>query len=190
MFTWVSAFGGITATRLLSDTDYISQTFLPKFHELLNDRRDYLATILPQYSIDYTPPDAGIFIYVNLQPWLSYFDADKEKPDLTSNSNSNSNSTGVTSSQEIALLEHLMDRGVFLEPGQAFFSRIPGHFRLNYGTEGPKFVRGLGRLLGSLKELDGEKFCFDDADVGIFDDNEPRQRRGKWKLLSCLDKSD
>ncbi|PSR99291.1 pyridoxal phosphate-dependent transferase [Coniella lustricola] len=186
MFTWVSAFGGIIATRLLSDTDYISQTFLPKFQALLKERRDYLATILPDNNIGYSSPNAAFFVYVNLQPWLSYFAENEEKLISIAASDSTGSST-----QELALLEHLIHHGVFLEPGQAFFAQEPGHFRLNYGIEGRDFVKGLARLLGALRALSGEKLCAEELDVGVFDGRQQQQQQqhSGWRFLSCLDSS-
>ncbi|KAF3765601.1 hypothetical protein M406DRAFT_36947 [Cryphonectria parasitica EP155] len=163
MFTWVSAFGGIVAAKLLSDTGYVSETFLPKFHKLLQDRRDYLGRVLAAQGIDYIPPDAGVFIFVDLSHWLSYFDGDD-------------------TACETAFLEHLMDRGVFLEPSQAFSSSTRGHFRLNYGGNGSWFVLGLRRLFATLRELDGEKIPFDAADIPMIDGDEG----SKWELFSCL----
>lgn len=146
MFTWVPAFGGIVSAKLLSDIDYISHTFLPKLRQLLLERRNYLGTLLDARGIPYVPPDAGIFVFVDFSQWLSCFDGDDKE-------------------REIALLEYLMDRGVFVEPGQAFFSAVPGNFRLNYGSEGPAFSLGTQRLLAALKELDGDRDSSGAADI-------------------------
>lgn len=145
MFTWVSAFGGIVATKLLADIDYVSQTYLPKYHKLLDDKRTRLGNLLATLRIPYTSPDAAFFLFVDLSLWLSNFDGDDD------------------AKREMALLEYLMDHGVFLEPGKAFTSTFPGYFRLNYGVDETSFRLGMKRLATALEKLDGGK---DSADVG------------------------
>lgn len=139
MFTWVSAFGGNIATKLLSDTDYVSQIYLPNYHKRLDERRSYLDNLLVKLRAPYTSPEAAFFVYVDLSQWLPNFDGDDG---------------GDDGKREIALLEHLMDRGVFLEPGRAFMATLPGHFRLNYGIEEATFRLGMERLAAALNEFD------------------------------------
>lgn len=163
MFTWVSAFGGIVSTKLLSDLDFVSTTYLPKYHKVLWDRRDYLREFLSNLRIPCTDPDAAFFIFVDLSRWLSNFDGDD------------------SGEREIALLKYLMARGVFLEPGRAFMATFPGYFRLNYGAEEAVFRLGVGRLTMALKELDGEKGSSEIAEV-------PASRRSVGRrLLSCFE---
>lgn len=138
MFTWVSAFGGIVSTKLLSDIGYVSHTYLPKYRKLLGERRRHVSNVLATLRICYTTPDSAFFMFVDLSRWLSNFDGDDDR-------------------REIALLEYIMGRGVFLEPGRAFMSTLPGHFRLNYGGEEAAFHLGIKRLVSALKELDGDK---------------------------------
>lgn len=138
MFTWVSAYGGIVSTKLLADKDYVAQTFLPKLWNILHMQRDYLRNVLHELNIPYTTPDAAFFIFVDLSRWLSHF------------------SVSADSDTEIALLEYLLQHGVFLEPGRAFFSALPGFFRLSFGSEKHVFRLGLGRLVAALGALDSK----------------------------------
>lgn len=138
MFTWVSSFGGITATKLLSDTEYLEKNFLPAYHVALNTRRASLRRVLDAHQIPYTEPDAAFFLFLDLSAWLRHFE-------------------GNHASRELALVKHLMGRRVFLEPGLAFASTLPGMFRLNYGGDEQEFHLGMRRLLDALRELDGEE---------------------------------
>lgn len=137
MFNWVSAYGGIVTTRLLSDRKYITKKYLPMFYKYLRQRRKQLDKFLSANLIGYTAPDAAFFAFIDLSSWLSDVEGNNDRE------------------REIALSEYLMDHGVFLEPGQAFFSKIPGHFRLNCGTEEAVFKLGLKRLSTALRKLDG-----------------------------------
>lgn len=164
MFTWVSAFGGIVSTKLLSDIEYVSKTYLPKYHKLLGERREHLSSVLATHQIPYTEPDAAFFMFIDLSRWLSNFEGDDGQ-------------------REIALLEHLLENGVFLEPGRAMMSTLPGRYRLNYGAYDNLFYLGLKRMLSVLERLGsgkvvGEKqhSLVDSADV----------RKPVWRrLLPC-----
>lgn len=157
MFTWVSAFDGLISTRLLSDLKFINNRYLPLFHKTLYKRTQLLAKFLSVNLIKYVAPDAAFFVFIDLSSWLGDVDGSNDKE------------------REIALSEYLMDHGVFLEPGAAFSSKIPGHYRLNYGSEVAVFKLGLSRLAFALRKLDGG-------------DKELVKKRAKTsrKLLSCF----
>lgn len=163
MFTWVSSFGGTTATKLLSDTEYLEKKFLPAYRSSLNARRASLLEILDSHQIPYTEPDAAFFIFIDLSRWLHHFDEA-------------SNDAG----REIALLSCLMGQCVFLEPGLAFASTLPGMFRLNYGGDEAEFKLGMQRLIRALKGLDGEE----SKEIDIVED-EKKESSG-WRRLSCF----
>lgn len=161
MFTWVSAFGGTVSAKLLADTNYVTNEFLPKFHKILHGRRSYLAALLSTHDIPYTAPDAAFFVFIDLSYWLTRFKNDDR-------------------GEEIALLDYLVDRGVFLEPGMAFSSQVLGHFRLNYGVEEAVFNLGMKRLLVALHDLDGEKISL--AGQGFTAERRTWQQR----VFSCF----
>lgn len=138
MFTWISAFGGMAATTVLSNPKYVRRRYLPMYHKILNKRRKQLEEFLNANLIRYTTPDAAFFAFVDLSSWLSNVDGDNDKEG------------------EVNLLEYLMARGVFLEPGSAFSAKVPGSFRLNYGTDDVIFKLGLKRLASALKTLEEE----------------------------------
>lgn len=112
------------------------------YHKALNKRRKQLDEFLSGNLIRYTTPDAAFFAFVDLSSWLSNVEGDNDKE------------------REVALLEYLMARGVFLEPGNAFSAKVPGSFRLNYGIEDSVFKLGLKRLAFALKELEEDKESF------------------------------
>lgn len=165
MFTWVSAYGGIVATKLLSDFDYINNVYLPTLAKALDERRKYVGEILAANHIPYTIPDAAFFVFIDLCGWLWHFEE-------------------ADQGRELALLKYLMNHGVFLEPGQAFSSTMPGFFRLNYGGEETMFKLGMERLVLALKELDG-----DESKIYTVEIPDKRFISG-WKLLSCIQNSD
>lgn len=165
MFTWVSAFGGIVSTKLLSDIDYVSDTYLPKYHKLLGERREHLSSVLATHQIPYTAPDAAFFMFIDLSRWLSNFEGDDGQ-------------------REMALLEHLLEDGVFLEPGRALMSTLPGHFRLNYGACDALFHLGLKRMISALDRLDDGKVGGEKQHSLI---ESAERRRGSWrKFLPCF----
>lgn len=143
MFTWVSAFGGIVSTKLLSDIEYVSQRYLPEYRRRVGERRAHVISLLDALRIPYTTPDAAFFIFVDLSQWLSHFDEAGDGDD--------------DGNREIVLLEYLMARGIFLEPGRALMSTLPGYFRLSYGGGEDAFRLGMRRLVSALKELSGDK---------------------------------
>lgn len=161
MFTWVSAFGGITSTKLLSDTEYLEKKFIPAYQNALNARRSSLLDIMNAHPIPYMEPDATFFIFVDLSGWLRHFE-------------------GTNDAREIALLKYLMGHRVFMEPGLAFASTLPGMFRLNYGGDEAEFKLGMRRLMGALKELDGEE----SKDCESVDDE--RKEISRWRRLWCF----
>lgn len=108
------------------------------YQKALIKRRKQLDEFLSGNLIRYTNPDAAFFAFVDLSSWLSNVEGENDKE------------------REANLLEHLMARGVFLEPGSAFSAKVPGSFRLNYGTEESIFKLGLKRLALALKELEEE----------------------------------
>lgn len=108
------------------------------YQKALIKRRKQLDEFLSANLIRYTNPDAAFFAFVDLSSWLSNVEGENDKE------------------REANLLEHLMVRGVFLEPGSAFSAKVPGSFRLNYGTEESIFKLGLKRLALALKELEEE----------------------------------
>lgn len=162
MFTWVSAFGGITATKLLSDTEYLEKKFIPAYHAALDARKTSLLDVLVLHQIPYTDPDAAFFLFVDLSGWLRHFE-------------------GTTDAREVSLLRYLMGRNVFLEPGLAFASTLPGMFRLNYGGEEAEFRLGMKRLTRALQELDGQE----DKGADLREDVSKEASSG-WRRLSCF----
>ncbi|KZL65495.1 aminotransferase class I and II [Colletotrichum tofieldiae] len=155
----VTSFSATVAGKLLSDTKYIRNHYLPQFRRRLNKRRKFVEEALESYNIPYDKPEAGFFVFVNLSEWveLNFQKHGKEG--------------------DSAFLEYMMKQRVFLEPGQviffhhtllavedqhtdasqAFFSKRPGWFRLNFGGEKETFKLGLQRLLQCLRSLDGKE---------------------------------
>lgn len=148
MFTWVPAFGGIVSTKLMTDIEFVSQTYLPKYHRLLDQRRIQVDDTLGTLRISYTTPDAAFFIFVDLSRWLPNFDGEDD------------------GDRELALLEYLIGHGVFIEPGRAMMSTLPGHFRLGYAVEESIFRLGVKRLITAIRDLEGDKITLLDSGNG------------------------
>ncbi|KAF4463666.1 aminotransferase class I and II [Fusarium albosuccineum] len=158
MFTWVSSFSASFSAQLLSDQSFISDSFIPKLLKRLSWERQRMGEMLKRHGVQFHVPNAGFFIFINLSERASHFN-DREK------------------SCELALLEFLIDRRVFLEPGKAFFSQVPGWFRLNYGSEATQV--GLNRLFSALQELDGDV----KLENKRISDMEPSE---KWEKFLCF----
>ncbi|KAJ0275153.1 hypothetical protein Brms1b_012027 [Colletotrichum noveboracense] len=164
MFGWVSSYSATIAAKLLSDKKYFRDHYTPTFNRRLKKRRILVEGELEKYDIPYMRADSGFFMFVDLSDWMDLLFAQHGKDD------------------ELELLEHLMENGVFLEPGkvrqrnlsplqtrsetpnadtnsdarQAFFARTPGWFRLSFGAEKHTVKTGLQRLFRCLRALDGK----------------------------------
>lgn len=164
MFGWVSSYSATIAAKLLSDKKYFKDHYTPTFNRRLKKRRILVEGELDKYDIPYMKADSGFFMFVDLSDWMDLLFAQHGKDG------------------ELELLEHLMENGVFLEPGkvrqrnlsplqtrsktpnadtnsdapQAFFARTPGWFRLSFGGEKHTVKTGLQRLFRCLRALDGK----------------------------------
>lgn len=166
MLTCVSAFGGITVTKLLSDTKYLDAKFLPAYHVALAARRAALLATLRAQPIPYTEPDAAFFLTVDLSGWLRHFDEE-----------------GAGCDGERALLAYLVGRRVFLAPGRAFGATVPGLFRLSYGGDEAALALGVRRLVGALGELDGGS---KQEDKSVDGNKDVKKKSLGWRGLSCF----
>ncbi|KAH0428537.1 aminotransferase class I and II [Colletotrichum camelliae] len=163
MFGWVSSYSATIAAKLLSDKKYFKDHYTPTFNRRLKKRRILVEGELDKYDIPYMKANSGFFMFVDLSDWMDLLFAQHGKDG------------------ELELLEHLMENGVFLEPGkvrqrmpplqtrsephnadmnsdvrQAFFARAPGWFRLSFGGEKHTVKTGLQRLFRCLRALDGK----------------------------------
>ncbi|WYZ38183.1 hypothetical protein EsH8_III_000097 [Colletotrichum jinshuiense] len=87
-------------------------------------------------GVRYLEANAGFFVYVDLSPWLPpaspAYESDQER--------------------EFALAEGILDKGVFLHPGEEH-SAAPGWFRLVYTQQQDIIGEGLRRLGEALADL-------------------------------------
>ncbi|KAF6794189.1 1-aminocyclopropane-1-carboxylate synthase-like protein [Colletotrichum sojae] len=138
MFGWVSSLSATVATKLLSDKKYLRDSFTPTFNRRLKKRRLLVEGELQRFEIPFIKADSGFFMFVDLSDWLDLLFERHGKDG------------------ELDLLEYMMESGVFMEPGKAFFARTPGWFRLNFGGEKNTVKTGLQRLSRCLRSLEGK----------------------------------
>ncbi|KAI8239667.1 1-aminocyclopropane-1-carboxylate synthase-like protein 1 [Colletotrichum sp. SAR 10_96] len=100
MFGWVSSYSATIAAKLLSDKKYFRDHYTPTFNRRLKKRRILVEGELDKYDIPYMKADSGFFMFVDLSDWMDLLFAQHGKDG------------------ELELLEHLMENGVFLEPGK------------------------------------------------------------------------
>ncbi|EFQ34656.1 aminotransferase class I and II [Colletotrichum graminicola M1.001] len=136
----MSASSSTVAEKLISDTKYLQNHYLPVFRRRLNKRRKLVEEILVSYNVPYDKPEAGLFVFVDLSEWADFSPQQHGREGYSS------------------LLEYMLKQRVFLEPGETFCSKRPGWFRLSFGGEKETFKLGLQRLLHCLKLLDGKEY--------------------------------
>lgn len=103
MFGWVTSFSATVATKLLSDTKYIRNTYLPLFRRRLNKRRQFIEGELEKAKIPYDKPEAAFFVFINLSEWVDLLFTKHGKEG------------------DLEFLKYMMKYRVFLEPGQVSF---------------------------------------------------------------------
>ncbi|KAK1955845.1 aminotransferase class I and II [Colletotrichum sublineola] len=138
--SWVSSSSATVAAKLLSDSKYIRNHYLPALRRRLNKRRKSLEEALDGYDIPYDKSEAGFFVSVDLSKWLELSPPKHDKEST------------------MAFLEYMMEQRVFLEPSETFCSKQPGWYRLGFGGEKETFKLGLQRLLHCLRRLDGKPY--------------------------------
>ncbi|UQC81736.1 1-aminocyclopropane-1-carboxylate synthase [Colletotrichum lupini] len=93
---------------------------------------------LREMGVGYVEANAGLFVYIDLSPWLpppweeGEYESDRDR--------------------EFALAERFVERGVFLHPGEEH-CLAPGWFRLVYTQEENIVAEGLKRIDDTLKNL-------------------------------------
>lgn len=102
MFTWITKFADSFFTAFLEDRTNMS-AYLTTYHARL--RKSYMATsnLLKRYGIPFQIANSGMFIWIDLSPWLLNFGNESEK-----------SATGT----EMKLTLWLLKQGVYLEPGK------------------------------------------------------------------------
>ncbi|KAL0943268.1 1-aminocyclopropane-1-carboxylate synthase [Colletotrichum truncatum] len=95
---------------------------------------------LRELGVKYHEANAGLFVYVDLSPWLP----------------TESAGYGSDQEREFALAEKILEKGLFLHPGEEH-CLAPGRFRMVY-TQPPEVVsEGLKRLGDALNDLPWSK---------------------------------
>lgn len=103
MFTWVTAFSDNFFSSFLSDAARVEQ-FFNSYHLRLAAAHKQATNFFDQNKITYDRANAGLFLWIDLSPWLRYFGSSKQNVG--------------TVTQELQLTYYLIKRGIYLEPGQ------------------------------------------------------------------------
>lgn len=98
-------------TKLLDDRKWVDDFMTENLKTLLNVSNK-VKTLLDEYEIEYFPAEAGLFLWIDLRPWM--------KADSVHD--------------EMALWKSLVDEKVLLTPGNECFGLIPGFFRLCFAA--------------------------------------------------------
>lgn len=160
-FTWTPRFSDTFSARLLSRIDLL-QVYVTAYRGRLTGAYVRAATALRDLDIPFQPANAGLFIFIDLSQWVSYFSGDQYNP------------RGPT--PELQLCDYLVSQGIFLNPGQVGHSPEiqhdwqladhtsdvqyaghdqPGFFRLVFTGDAEVTILGIQRLRAALDNLGG-----------------------------------
>ncbi|KAH8665547.1 pyridoxal phosphate-dependent transferase [Ilyonectria robusta] len=139
-FTWITAFSEAFVTNFFSQLNLV-QEYVSIYQSRLGEAYSRTHEALVKNDIPFQPATSGLFVVVDLSPWMRYFDG----PDKADN---------PAETREVQLCNWLLEGGVFLNPGQFAFSDKPGQFRLVF-TEVPieTVVLAVERIRLSLDKL-------------------------------------
>ncbi|KAL2209893.1 PLP-dependent transferase [Sarocladium strictum] len=138
-FTWVTAFSDHVGTKLLEDQQHIC-TYLTEYRRRLTEAYAHVAQALQSSRIPYEPAEAGLFVFIDLHAWLKHF---KEGDNDSS-----------TQTPERRFCTWLIQRGVFLNPGEEAGALKGGKFRLVFTADVAKVELAIKRLRAALDTLD------------------------------------
>ncbi|KAH7012989.1 pyridoxal phosphate-dependent transferase [Ilyonectria destructans] len=139
-FTWITAFSEAFVTNFFSQLNLV-QEYVSIYQSRLGEAYARTHEALVENDIPFQPATSGLFVVIDLSPWIGYFDG-SDKVD------------NPVESREVQLCNWLLEGGVFLNPGQFAFSDKPGQFRLVF-TEVPieTVVLAVERIRLSLDKL-------------------------------------
>lgn len=153
MVATISIFSATFFTQLLNDNMFLDRYF-QTYQERLQSGYLQTTTVLKQHNIPFSKTNAGLFLWIDLSQWLG----------LHGNKQGN---TGLT--PEMEMTNYLLSRGVFLQPGEAFYSPARGWFRLVYTSEPQNVATGLQKLIHALAALrpftDGAEITMQEKDI-------------------------
>ncbi|KAH6970697.1 pyridoxal phosphate-dependent transferase [Ilyonectria sp. MPI-CAGE-AT-0026] len=139
-FTWITAFSETFVTNFFSQLNLV-QEYVSIYQSRLGEAYSRTHEALVKNDIPFQPATSGLFVVIDLSPWIGYFDG----PD---------NAENPAETREVQLCNWLLEGGVFLNPGQFAFSDKPGQFRLVF-TEVPieTVILAVERIRLSLDKL-------------------------------------
>ncbi|KAJ9136657.1 Aspartate aminotransferase [Pleurostoma richardsiae] len=158
MFTWISSYSDVVFSAVASDCSFVTK-YLKTYRQKLRESRETATQFLDRHRIPYRPANAGVFLWIELSKWTPLIDGCGTSEE----------------SNEVRLTKYLIKEGVYLEPGEAFFSPTPGKFRLVYSMDTETLCVGLNRLIDALKKLEKSKGTGD----GDLSDEDEAELKGK-----------
>ncbi|XP_070553687.1 probable inactive 1-aminocyclopropane-1-carboxylate synthase-like protein 2 [Ptychodera flava] len=124
IYSWnkqvVAALGGVaywfavptamqfTLDRMLSDEEWVGQTYLPTNRKRLRDSYDVMSKGLTKLGIPHLVRSAGLYIWADFREFVS----------------------PLTFEAELEMFHELIDAGVYIPAGQCFYCQEPGWFRI------------------------------------------------------------
>ncbi|KAJ3070645.1 hypothetical protein HDU98_006322 [Podochytrium sp. JEL0797] len=121
-------------------------SFISTNHERLRTCFDFVRSILNKHGIPYSPPSAGICIWINLSAYITY-------PSLMAIASRHGNC-----SPSMALFYRFLESGVYVAPGDAFYcdsknAAQAGMVRMIVAMPMEVLKVGVARVIGVLDEL-------------------------------------
>src|SRR4051794_39621474 len=99
MYSWVTSSSDAFFTRFVSDLEVVDQ-YLKLFKERALEANNHAASLFNKHNIVFSAANAGLFLWVDLRPYLKYFEG----------------SGG--SNTELSLCRYLITKGIFVSPGE------------------------------------------------------------------------
>ncbi|KAF2356672.1 Aminotransferase class I/classII [Trinorchestia longiramus] len=113
----------------LIPSEWCDKFFLPKSQKKLNDCYQNALCLLTEEGIAVRPSQAGLFIWMNLRPFMGK----------------------RTTEEEMELFQAFITAGVYVVPGSELRCVEPGWFRLVMAVSEEELSVGIKRLSGVLK---------------------------------------
>lgn len=97
MYSWVTSSSDAFFTRFISDFEVVDQ-YLTLFKNRDLETNNHAASLFNKHNIAFSAANAGLFVWVDLRPYLKYFE-------------------GNGSNTELSLCRYLITKGIFISPG-------------------------------------------------------------------------
>ncbi|CAL1533757.1 unnamed protein product [Lymnaea stagnalis] len=116
---------------ILDDTEWLDKTFFPTMKKRKSERFQQYKSVLEAHAVQVYPSPATIFIWANFSEYLPEKSFEAEK----------------------LLFDKFLESRVFLLPGQSFYAKEPGWFRVVSSLDEEVHNEGLQRIISVLRSI-------------------------------------